>query len=69
MAEASVLAVPGVDLTNKSLKAIWAASIGNLLEWYDFGVYGYLDLVPKGRDEDGLPFTMAWVRHHDRYEK
>ena len=29
--------------------------------------YNYLDLVPKGRDEDGLPFTMAWVRHHDRY--
>jgi hypothetical protein len=31
MAEASVLVVPGVDLTDKSLKAIWAASIGNLL--------------------------------------
>ena len=31
------------------------------------GTYGYLDLVPKGRDEDDLPFTMAWVRHHDRY--
>jgi predicted dithiol-disulfide oxidoreductase (DUF899 family) len=26
-----------------------------------------LDLVPKGRDEDALPFPMAWVRHHDRY--
>jgi predicted dithiol-disulfide oxidoreductase (DUF899 family) len=32
------------------------------------GTYNYLDFVPKGRDEDGLPFTMAWVRHHDRYE-
>lgn len=32
------------------------------------GTYGYLDLVPKGRDEDNLAFTMAWVRHHDRYE-
>jgi predicted dithiol-disulfide oxidoreductase (DUF899 family) len=31
------------------------------------GAYNYLDLVPKGRDEDGLPFTMSWVRHHDRY--
>jgi predicted dithiol-disulfide oxidoreductase (DUF899 family) len=31
------------------------------------GTYAYLDLVPKGRDEDGLPFTMAWLRHHDRY--
>jgi predicted dithiol-disulfide oxidoreductase (DUF899 family) len=29
--------------------------------------YNYLDLVPKGRDEDSLPFPMAWVRHHDRY--
>jgi hypothetical protein len=24
-------------------------------------------LVPRGRDEDALPFTMAWVRHRDRY--
>jgi predicted dithiol-disulfide oxidoreductase (DUF899 family) len=31
------------------------------------GAYHYLDLVPKGRDEDALTFTMAWVRHHDRY--
>lgn len=31
------------------------------------GAYNYLDLVPKGRDEAELPWTMAWVRHHDRY--
>jgi len=31
------------------------------------GAYNFLDLVPKGRDEDGLAFSMAWVRHHDRY--
>ncbi len=31
------------------------------------GVYKYLDLVPKGRNEAELPWTMAWVRHHDRY--
>ena len=30
--------------------------------------YNYLGLAPKGRDEDGLPFTMSWLRHHDRYE-
>lgn len=30
--------------------------------------YNYLDLVPKGRDEEGFPFAMAWLRHHDRYE-
>lgn len=32
------------------------------------GTYQMLDLVPKGRDEDGLDYPMAWVRHHDRYE-
>jgi predicted dithiol-disulfide oxidoreductase (DUF899 family) len=32
------------------------------------GTYNYLDLVPKGRDEAELPWTMAWVRHHDRYD-
>lgn len=31
------------------------------------GTYHFLDLVPKGRGEDGLQFTMAWVRHHDQY--
>jgi predicted dithiol-disulfide oxidoreductase (DUF899 family) len=31
------------------------------------GTYNFLDLAPKGRDEDGLAHSMAWVRHHDRY--
>jgi predicted dithiol-disulfide oxidoreductase (DUF899 family) len=31
------------------------------------GAYHLLDLVPKGRDEDNLPFTMQWVRRHDQY--
>jgi predicted dithiol-disulfide oxidoreductase (DUF899 family) len=31
------------------------------------GVYALLDMMPKGRDEAGLPWPMAWVRHHDRY--
>src|ERR1700741_1541838 len=42
MAEAAVLPAPGVGITEKSHKALWAAAIGNLLEWYDFGVYAYL---------------------------
>jgi predicted dithiol-disulfide oxidoreductase (DUF899 family) len=29
--------------------------------------YIFLDLAPKGRNEDGLAFPMAWVRHHDKY--
>jgi predicted dithiol-disulfide oxidoreductase (DUF899 family) len=31
------------------------------------GAYQYLDLVPKGRDEDGFDFAMEWVRRHDQY--
>ena len=31
------------------------------------GAYNWLDLVPKGRDENS-DHTMDWVRHHDRYE-
>ncbi len=31
------------------------------------GTYSALDLMPKGRDEEGLAHSMAWVRHHDRY--
>jgi len=30
--------------------------------------YRLLDIVPKGRDEAGLEYGMAWVRHHDRYD-
>ena len=32
------------------------------------GAYHHMDLLPKGRDEEGLPWTMAWLRRHDRYE-
>lgn len=29
--------------------------------------YQYLDLLPKGRDEEDLPHAMAWVKRHDQY--
>ncbi len=29
--------------------------------------YAWLDLAPRGRDEEGLPWSMAWLRHRDRY--
>jgi predicted dithiol-disulfide oxidoreductase (DUF899 family) len=32
------------------------------------GAYNFLDMAPKGRDEEGLPMPMAWLRHHDRYD-
>jgi predicted dithiol-disulfide oxidoreductase (DUF899 family) len=33
------------------------------------GAYNWLDIAPKGRDEDGLKHTMSWVRHHDKYDE
>jgi predicted dithiol-disulfide oxidoreductase (DUF899 family) len=30
--------------------------------------YHYLDIAPKGRDEAGLSYPMAWVRHRIAYE-
>lgn len=32
------------------------------------GAYNFLDIAPKGRDEESLEWSMAWVRHHDRYD-
>ncbi len=32
------------------------------------GTYNFLDMAPKGRDEDALPSSMSWVRRHDEYE-
>jgi predicted dithiol-disulfide oxidoreductase (DUF899 family) len=29
--------------------------------------YQYLDLVPKGRDEQALNAPMSWLRRHDEY--
>lgn len=31
------------------------------------GAYNYLDLAPKGRDEQDLSYPMAWLRRHDDY--
>ncbi len=30
--------------------------------------YQMMDILPKGRDEDDLGFTMAWVRRRDQYD-
>lgn len=44
------------------------SSYGRGLDMF-LGAYHFLDIVPKGRDEDSLPWSMAWVRHHDRYDE
>ena len=30
------------------------------------GAYNFLDMTPKGRNEEEI---MDWMRHHDRYEE
>lgn len=43
------------------------SSYGRGLE--DFlGIYRFLDIVPKGRDEEQLPYGMAWIRLKDQYD-
>jgi predicted dithiol-disulfide oxidoreductase (DUF899 family) len=62
--------MPGVSTFYKNA----AGDVFHTYSTYGRGVevmmhtYQLLDLMPKGRDEDDLDFTMAWVRHHDRYE-
>ena len=59
------------------LSAFYKDADGNIFHTYStfgrgleqlLGTYKILDMMPKGRDEDDLPFGMAWVRYHDRYE-
>jgi predicted dithiol-disulfide oxidoreductase (DUF899 family) len=69
---------PGADMQDREgVSVFFKDSDGSLFHTYSSfarGIdlvntaYNYLDLVPKGRDEESLEFTQAWVRHHDRYE-
>ena len=61
---------PGISVFTKDAEgdifhtySAYARGIEELLR-----VYSFLDFTPKGRDEENLPYPMAWVRHHDRYE-
>ena len=60
---------PGISVFSKDPS-------GNLFHTYSsyargldmfLGAYYLLDIVPKGRDEDGLSYGMEWLRHKDRY--
>ena len=31
--------------------------------------YNFFDILPDGRAEEGLPFSMMWVKHKDAYER
>jgi predicted dithiol-disulfide oxidoreductase (DUF899 family) len=62
--------LPGVSVFTKNEKGEVFHTYSTYARGLDMlnGAYHHLDLVPKGRDEDNLPHTMAWVRRHDQYE-
>lgn len=68
--------VPNTELPGISVFARDAARVVyHTYSTYGRGVeivmaaYNLLDLVPKGRDEEGLEYGMEWLRHRDRYNQ
>jgi predicted dithiol-disulfide oxidoreductase (DUF899 family) len=62
--------LPGISVFYKDVGGVIFHSYSCYARGLDMmnGAYHFLDLTPKGRDETGLPHTMAWVRLHDLYE-
>lgn len=61
--------MPGISVFEKDAEGNvfhTYSSYGRGLETF-LGVYQLLDIVPKGRDEGDLPYSMAWIKHHDKY--
>ena len=63
--------MPGISVLYKDGKG----NIFHTYSTYSRGIdvfntaYNYLDLVPKGRDEDEFEFSMDWLQYHDRYDQ
>jgi predicted dithiol-disulfide oxidoreductase (DUF899 family) len=62
---------PGINVFYKDASGVvynTYSSYGRGIEMVN-AAYQWMDLVPKGRDEDKLKFTMEWVRLHDEYAR
>ncbi|MEM7336206.1 MAG: thioredoxin family protein [Chloroflexota bacterium] len=66
---------PGEELPG--LSAFYKNDAGELFHTYSTyargmdmlnATYHHMDLMPKGRDEANLPWSMAWLRRRDQYE-
>jgi predicted dithiol-disulfide oxidoreductase (DUF899 family) len=59
---------PGVSVFSRDGASVFHtySSFGRGIDMLNTA-YHYLDLVPNGRNEGALPFTMAWVKLHDQY--
>ena len=64
----------GSDLPGFSVFARAGESTFHTYSVYSRGIdpmnatYQLLDLVPKGRDEDGFKFPMEWLRRNNEYD-
>jgi predicted dithiol-disulfide oxidoreductase (DUF899 family) len=60
---------PGISVFAKDGDAIYRtySTFSRGLDMLN-GAYHLLDLVPKGRDEEGLSYGMEWLRRRDEYE-
>src|SRR5579884_3456276 len=61
--EARVQPLPDVTITDEKTmrRAVAAAAIGNVTEWYDFGVYAYLVPTLTKVFFSGLPQSVAII--------
>ena len=61
--------LPGISVFFKDGEQIFHSysTYGRGLDMLN-NTYNYLDLAPRGRDEDGLTSPMAWVKHRFAYE-
>jgi predicted dithiol-disulfide oxidoreductase (DUF899 family) len=59
---------PGISVFFRDGDAVYHtySTFGRGLDMMN-AAYHFLDLVPKGRDEAGLSYPQAWVKHHDQY--
>ena len=62
--------MPGLSVFAKDASGAIFHTYSTYARGFDnlIGAYNFLDLVPKGRDEAELPWSMAWVRRHDDYD-
>jgi predicted dithiol-disulfide oxidoreductase (DUF899 family) len=69
LGEARMEELPGASAFYKDAKGSVFHTYSTYARGLDtmIGAYNWLDIAPKGRDEEGLEFTMAWVKHHDKY--
>ena len=54
---------PPVPTRRRSARTTLAASIGTMIEWYDYGLYGIVALAPQYFVELGLPTLIERPEH------